>query len=59
MRREILGLDTVDGTMALSYPLQELLALRVMAALRAGEQPGQQHPHPPAGRLDTSQAGVD
>ncbi|MGW1364521.1 hypothetical protein ACWCQP_44845 [Streptomyces chartreusis] len=59
VRREILGLDTVDGTMALSYPLQELLALRVLAALRASEQPGQPHPHPPADRLHTSQAGVD
>ncbi|MEV8605553.1 hypothetical protein AB0465_37425 [Streptomyces griseoviridis] len=39
--REILVLDTATGEMALSYPLQELLALRLIAVLRATEaQPG-------------------
>lgn len=53
VRREILGLDTVDGTMALSYPLQELLALRVMAALRAGGPAAS----PPASRSPRHLAG--
>lgn len=39
VRREILGLHTVSGEMALSYPLQELLALRLVSALRAAELP--------------------
>jgi hypothetical protein len=39
VRREILALDTVTGEMALLYPLQELLALRLISALRADELP--------------------
>lgn len=37
VRREILALDTVTGEMALPYPLQELLALRLVSALRTAE----------------------
>jgi hypothetical protein len=39
VRREILALDTVTGEMALPYPLQELLALRLISALRTAELP--------------------
>ena len=37
VRRELLALDTVTGEMALPYPLQELLALRLITALRTAE----------------------
>ena len=37
VRREILAPDTVTGEMALPYPLQELLALRLISALRTAE----------------------
>lgn len=39
VRREILALDTVTGEMALPYPLQERLALRLISALRTAELP--------------------
>lgn len=39
VRREILALDTATGEMALPYPLQELLALRLISALRTAELP--------------------
>ncbi|WP_159106885.1 hypothetical protein [Streptomyces rishiriensis] len=34
-----MSLDTVTGEMALPYPLQELLALRLISALRTPELP--------------------
>ncbi|MFB7592325.1 hypothetical protein [Streptomyces sp. NPDC056169] len=37
IRRAILGLETVDGQTALSAPLQELLALKLIGALHAEE----------------------
>ncbi|MFK0015713.1 hypothetical protein [Streptomyces sp. NPDC091027] len=37
VRREILALDTVAGEMALPSPLQELLALRLISALKASD----------------------
>lgn len=39
VRREILALDAVTGEMALPYPLQELLALRLISALLTAELP--------------------
>ncbi|MFD3336038.1 hypothetical protein ACFWV1_25840 [Streptomyces sp. NPDC058700] len=43
IRRVILGLETVDGQTALSQPLQELLTLRVLSALHAGETEAAKH----------------
>jgi hypothetical protein len=59
VRREILALDTVDGTMAISYPLQELLALRVMTALRASELRDEQQTVPRTERADSPQAETE
>ncbi|MGW0334274.1 hypothetical protein ACWD0J_20800 [Streptomyces sp. NPDC003011] len=38
VRREALQLDRYDGTMVIPYPLQELLAARVMTAILATEE---------------------
>lgn len=43
VRRELAGLDAVDGQMVIPYPLQELLALRLIAALQAADLPGGPH----------------
>ncbi|MEV2235829.1 hypothetical protein AB0H69_45770 [Streptomyces phaeochromogenes] len=59
VRREILALGTVDGTVALSCPLQELLALRVMTALRASELRDEQQTVPGTGRAGTPQAETE
>ncbi|MGW3308146.1 hypothetical protein ACWDG9_16350 [Streptomyces sp. NPDC001073] len=37
VRREALQLDSYDGTMVIPYPLQELLAVRVMTAILTAE----------------------